>query len=332
MEITDYNIKKGIIHHIPNLELSNENIVHNKVHYNNIDYVRFIPKGLKGILIFKKDKTRNNCYFIELLNYKTNKKTNLYINNNNYKKKILIHKIYKFNCSFDDSLCCSRGTILYGTFCMNRYIHKELHYFVAENILYYKGTQIKFSNWNNMFELIYNCIYHNIQNRGVNNNSIIITTPITRKLPYNFNSLIETLEYDVYCIQFIENRKYNTIIKKINKVCKTYFYIKAKIQSDIYEIYDITDKYVGICYIPDYKTSVYLNTVFRNIKENHNLDFIEESDDEDDFEDISLDKYVDLEKKEVFECVYNNKFNMWLPRKHIHKEDMTKINIRIHKI
>ena len=42
--------------------------------------------------------------------------------------------------------------------------------------------------------------------------------------------------------------------------------------------------YQGIAAIPDYKTSVLLNKVFRNIKENDNLDALEESDNEDEFE------------------------------------------------
>ena len=60
-----------------------------------------------------------------------------------------------------------------------------------------------------------------------------------------------------------------------------------------------------------YKTSVYLNTLFRNIKENSNLDALQESDDE--FEIIAEDKYVDTNKKVVMKCVYNTKFKKWIP-------------------
>jgi hypothetical protein len=40
-----------------------------------------------------------------------------------------------------------------------------------------------------------------------------------------------------------------------------------------------------------------MNQLFRNIKENKNLDYIEESDDEADFEDVREDRFVDLKKK-----------------------------------
>ena len=53
----------------------------------------------------------------------------------------------------------------------------------------------------------------------------------------------------------------------------------------------------GYLHIPSYKTSIMMNELFREIKENRNLDALEESDDEDEFEDISPSKYVYLEKK-----------------------------------
>ena len=40
-----------------------------------------------------------------------------------------------------------------------------------------------------------------------------------------------------------------------------------------------------------------MNSLFRNIKENRNLDLLEESDDEEEFENTSLDKFVDLDKE-----------------------------------
>jgi hypothetical protein len=58
-----------------------------------------------------------------------------------------------------------------------------------------------------------------------------------------------------------------------------------------------------------------MNGLFRNIRENKNLDYIEESDDEDDFENILPDKYVDLKKTLLLECVFHKKFKKWVPRK-----------------
>jgi hypothetical protein len=97
----------------------------------------------------------------------------------------------------------------------------------------------------------------------------------------------------------------------------TTFHVMADIQFDIYHLYAFgknnTSVYYGVAGIPTIKTSVYMNGLFRNIKENQNIDSIEESDDEDDFENIDHTKYVDLNKKLVMECVFHNKFKKWVP-------------------
>ena len=58
-----------------------------------------------------------------------------------------------------------------------------------------------------------------------------------------------------------------------------------------------------------------MNKIFRNIKENQNLDALEESDDEEEFENINEDKFVYLEREFVFKCKYLKNFNMWVPTK-----------------
>jgi hypothetical protein len=56
-----------------------------------------------------------------------------------------------------------------------------------------------------------------------------------------------------------------------------------------------------------------MNKLFRNIRENTNVDYGEESEDEDIFQNTSLDKYVDLKKEYKMHCVYNAKFKKWVP-------------------
>ena len=102
------------------------------------------------------------------------------------------------------------------------------------------------------------------------------------------------------------------------------FYIKPDLQNDIYYLYD-TKSYTldsltkssiiskNIAHIPDYKTSVLMNKLFRNIKENKNLDALEESDDEEEFENIQIDKFVDLNKVLKMRCNFNYKFQAWVP-------------------
>jgi hypothetical protein len=43
------------------------------------------------------------------------------------------------------------------------------------------------------------------------------------------------------------------------------------------------------------------------------LDALEESDDEAEFENEQLDKFVDLEKSVAMNCFYHSKFKKWCP-------------------
>ena len=82
--------------------------------------------------------------------------------------------------------------------------------------------------------------------------------------------------------------------------------------------------------IDSYKTSVFMNDLFRKIKENKNLDLLEESDDEEEFENIDLEKYVNLGKSYIIECFYNKKFKKWIPKnlaKNNYIIDKNKINL-----
>ena len=51
-----------------------------------------------------------------------------------------------------------------------------------------------------------------------------------------------------------------------------------------------------------------MNKLFRNIKENNNLDLLEESDDEDEFENEKDDRFVYLDRVFNMLCSYNYKF------------------------
>ena len=95
--------------------------------------------------------------------------------------------------------------------------------------------------------------------------------------------------------------------------------VKPRIQNDVYDLSYYNNvgnlEFFDIAYIPDYKTSVMMNNIFRTIKENINLDALEESDDEDEFENMNDDKFVNLNKCVKMECVYSKKFYKYVPIK-----------------
>jgi len=95
------------------------------------------------------------------------------------------------------------------------------------------------------------------------------------------------------------------------------FKVKPDIQNDIYYLYSLNndnkEEYYDIALIPDFTTSVMMNKLFRKIKENANLDALEESDDEEDFENEKEDRFVYLDKTYNMVCLYNYKFKKWYP-------------------
>ena len=153
---------------------------------------------------------------------------------------------------------------------------------------------------------------HHLQYRSLDNivpyinvsfNRINLTTPkINNKIMPDM-----PIYRSRYTMEFNKPQyKYNTI-----------FEVKADIDFDIYHLFAYGAKkkpiYYNIMYIPDYNTSIMLNKIFRKIRENDNLDYIEESDTEEDFQNTNIDKYVDLNKVVLFECKFHRKFKKWYP-------------------
>jgi hypothetical protein len=100
------------------------------------------------------------------------------------------------------------------------------------------------------------------------------------------------------------------------------FIVRPNVQNDIYELFvktggpgrtGFSTVFHNFAHIPNYKTSVMMNRLFRNIRENERLDAMEESETEEEFENIELDKYVSLHKEYKFVCKLNKKFCRWVP-------------------
>ena len=246
------------------------------------------------------------------------------------KNRKSINNIYIYNCCFKNDLCAGKGTILYGTM-LNI---KEKNFFNIENIYYFKGENIskdtqlyKIRYMRNLFDYIKQVMY--------TKNDIIFGLPIIK---YSYNEILKELNDVPYQIYAIQNRHlysdgpfYNEKII-INKKIYATFLIKPTIMTDIYKLYlcnnvdnhniDDDENYIEYkyAYIPDIKTSVMMNSIFRNIRENSNLDYIEESEDEEEFEDISLDKYVDLKKNvKCYVCIQKNTIHGYLLKFQIKK-------------
>jgi hypothetical protein len=315
----------SLLKHFPNVELSYETIVHKKVYSS--DFVLAIPEGRKYFAWFTTFKTQNVCVLLEITENKQ------------------ICKIEIVNTCFHDQL--SYGTIFYGT----TFNYKNARYFCTEDVYYYKGENVSkkmFSEKLNIFKTIYSC---EIKQQYFFESSVIFGLPLISNLFQNIVGNIELLPYKISCVQFRntaasgDSRIYNMGYTKNSQFGGTQtqhisdhrndlkreivFKITPDIQNDIYHLHyydpqsskNITDNIFDVAYIPDYKTSVMMNKLFRNIKENANLDALEESDDEAEFEDDRPDKFVFLDKVYNMVCIFNTKFKKWMPIRLAQKGD-----------
>ena len=202
----------------------------------------------------------------------------------------------------------SYGTLLFGTI-----VNQNQHdFFAVEDIYHYKGDNLDNLTWDQRTSILSNFFMNDTKPIAFNRHTIVFANA-----PFNtnYNKLITTIDnlsYTVYCIQsrFIGKSEYtNFVHKKVREEVSALFTVDADKQNDIYNLYCYTpqDKstFYGIALIPSYKVSVMMNNIFRTIKENNDLDKLEESDDEDEFENISEDKFVDLNKRVLMRCSYS---------------------------
>ena len=155
---------------------------------------------------------------------------------------------------------------------------------------------------------------HHIQYRCLTEIKPFLNVFINRKL--NFSNAV-TQESKKEKIHNFDTIDFTCDYSKPQYRYPTVFQVTADIQFDVYHLFahgtNLKPIYYGVAGIPSYKTSVFMNSLFRKIKENINLDSIEESDDEEEFEDMTEDKFVDIQKVLLMECTFHQKFKKWIP-------------------
>jgi hypothetical protein len=315
----------------PEIKLSYENITHNKVF--NAEITIAIPQGTKCFAWFTHYKNKNVCLIMEL----------------NAKKNII--SVKRVPCCFKSDI--SYGTILYGTIFIysqtSFFTMEDIFYYKGNHVsrqtwidkfglfTHIMKHDIKQVAYNDLF-IVFGMPLYSFKADDIENK--------VQTVPYK----IESIQYRLYnktgpylytpYETFIDNKR-NPVeqptkpivgIKQIVtkqtpkreapchqiKPTKSTFIVRPAIQNDIYYLYCKTDnniepKYYDVAHVPNFVSSVLMNKLFRNIKENDNLDRLEESDDEEEFENEKEDRFVNMDKTYNMTCSYNFKFKKWCP-------------------
>ena len=314
--------KENILSNFPNIKLSYEKIIHKKVY--NFDVAIAVPEGKKSFIWFTFYNDKMLCLLLEF--------------DEQQKKQIKNIKI--MNCCFSKFLCY--GTIFYGTY----FYHENNPFFCIEDIFMYKGNYILDCSIITKINKMCDILKNDIKQLSYNNFCLVFGLPLIFISSNESSKIFENIKYKLSCIkyynknninshfmilfdEYIKNndvklpekiynnekiRKIEKSNQQINKFTKI-FIVKPDIQNDIYHLYSLDNEYSGIACIPDFKTSAIMNKLFRKIKENNDLDALEESDDEEEFENPNVDKFVYLEKSYKMICNLNTKFKKWVPIK-----------------
>ena len=318
----------SILSGFPSIKRSYENIIHKKVY--DADLIFAIPMGRKCFAWFTERDDKPICYIIETL------------------ENGQLSVVGNFNCCFNRDL--SYGTILYGTFFYHKnnnyftiedifhYKGRDLtrstwgeKYNLISNILaremkpvsYNKsfvvfGAPLVSNTVDSILKLISGVQYkiYTIQFRTFTNSNHfnyiryvdLIRINQTRD-PQNH----QTSSHHQTSSQIQERRPAIRQDKNRSAYREMVFCVKPDIQNDVYHLFCSNNELYEYACIPDFKTSVMMNQLFRNIKENANLDALEESDDEEEFENDKKDRFVFLDKAYNMVCAYNPKFKKWYP-------------------
>ncbi len=279
---------------------------------NNIQdkaYYVIKPLGKRALLLF----TYINISFYSILKLQDNE------------------EYYYCNIDFDNTLSYN-NVLLYGYY----FRQNNINYFIIDSVVNYNNFNYKINNnkYHDSIILKLQVILKVINNIKFNKDkdNISIYLPFISN-DYNnvFNNLYN-VEYIPYGIN-IYNKSKNIGLYVLNTRCKNIeavFIIQALITQDTYALYCLDNKgnqvYHSNALINSYKLSVYMNKLYRNIVENNNLDLLEESDNEEDFQNTDNDKYVNLNKIYTFICTYNRKFNKWTPKNLVNDKNINIIS------
>jgi len=304
-----------ILNEFPKIELSYEAVVHNKVPSNCMS---LIPDGRNCFAWFTIYNDHNVCFLIDIQR----------------------NSVELVTTSFAETL--SIGTILRGILFYSD-DSTNVKMFAIEDICLYKGETISSAKYSTVkFNIYKNMLKNEMGKHAFTSKCLIFGLPIMHS---NYDELMfiartQTL-YRVKYIQFgtIDKHGSNKMIftthSDVDAIVKPIvvaivkptvividkpkhsplvqtFAVSPDIQPDIYFLVKNGKDY-GVACIPNYATSVMMNKLFRNLKENDNLDALEESDDEEEFENENPHKFVHLERTLNMLCYYNEKFKKWVP-------------------
>jgi hypothetical protein len=181
--------------------------------------------------------------------------------------------------------------------------------FCADSISYIAGDYVGYLTTSKKLDILCDIFTKDLI-RSINlPGTLSVMMPILTQSLLDAESLASSLPYKTYALRFLDMQSRFPIgdmpighgSSVSNNPSRVVLDVKAELPPDSYSLYGLREgiegkRYVGRAQIPSYQCSKMMNTLFRNMRENADIDLIEESEDEDDFQDIREDKFVNTDK------------------------------------
>ena len=161
------------------------------------------------------------------------------------------------------------GTLVSGIFS-----NQKFNIFSITDIHYYKGQNLNKLNFENKLTFLFYLLNNETNPKIFIKEQLIVCSCILTGNYKNAIDIIDNLDYSVNEIGVIYNKHkfiYGTLNYVNNPKRFAIFNVKANINFDIYHLYIQNNHYYSNALIPDYKTSVMMNKLFRKIKENDKI-------------------------------------------------------------
>ena len=203
--------------------------------------------------------------------------------------------------AFSDKL--SAGTLLRGTMVAS----PDKRTFACEDVLQYRGKHVMRAPLCDKVCLLAALFREDLARAPPPPPFLVTRLPVWASSPVEAAELAPRLPYPLYRV-----RAFSSATRGLQEITcdvpqrpvsrQIVLEVRARTQNDVYELLCADGSLVGAAAVPSYARSVQLNKIFRNIRENDNLDLLEESEDEDTFQCAEPDCYVDLGKAVRMVC------------------------------
>ena len=239
----------------PPVELPMEQMSNKDIRDQDVVYLAQ-PCGKRAFAWFTYFRGKNVCFFVEI---KDRKPAN----------------IYPVHAAFASSLAL--GTVLHGTITH----HESKRCFVMDNIFHHEGVPVT-ADYAAKLKLMLalpldNCVQLPTQ--------AMFMLPVYSYHPTPFDTI-----YKLYCVKCVQLHG----PRVVNCPDKTaVFQVKATPTCDMYELHNPEGFHSMAC-VDTYARSVKMNGLFRRVKENEDLDAVEESDDESDPNTVFLHRVLPM--------------------------------------